>query len=300
MNEHSQQHAPCDAGFGELIDQLFIEETLPEPKLSKLHEHVKGCDDCRAHYNRVVLAARLFHGGPEAIDEPSPLELARVREAVLSRARLAPDPPPRSFAQRFLSLRWLGALVAVGAAVAIVLPLALRDDGKPPAGNSSTAPARPEFQTRGAAPKTGKLVGLRAFCVAKGGGVAELGSDNKSCALAGVLKLAYTNRSKLAHVFIVGVDAKHRPMWYVPTPRTGLSVRAEQGAVDKALARTVRLEVNHQAGALRIFALFSQKPLALADVEAAIAKTKGQDLASLELLPLDDTEQRSLLVTLSK
>jgi hypothetical protein len=62
----------------------------------------------------------------------------------------------------------------------------------------------------------------------------------------------------------------------------------------------VRLEVNHEEGPLRVFALFSDEPIASAEVEAAVAKVGS--IADAEQLPLERSGvvQRSVFFQVGK
>ncbi len=300
--KHGQQvgaQRRCNAGFAERIDQLILDERPSAKKLARLHEHLAVCEGCRQRYDKVALAGRLLHGGPEALGQPSAAEIARARERLLGRTRLSPEPPVKR-----LALRFVFALAAAAAVVAIALPLTLDDKTAAlPAGGT------PQFQVRGAPARQGKMVGLRAICISNRQGMAkpelrELPADALGrCGVDDALSFAYTNRTKnLRHLFLLGVDEAFEVKWYLPRTPVSESVAVEAGAVDEPLPRAVRLEVQHRSGALRVFALFSAKPLsrdAVADAVARARKQTGGKLDRLELLPLDDTEQRRMTVELT-
>jgi hypothetical protein len=273
-----------------------------------------------------VLASRLLNGGPDALDLPAQRELDWLEPAILERARLVPDSAP---AQRSL-LRWLAPVLTAAAIVAIVLPLALRTSpptstprGDEPVVATPVEPSLPaavektttdELQARGQGSKESSRVGLRAFCIktakrhqdeASGARIVGLvpaaqGDPLSACRVKDILRFAYTNRSNLGYLFLVGLDEKYRLKWYEPHPPARSSIPLEQNSVDKPLARAVRLHVNHAEGQLRIFAIFSEKPLLMAQVKKAVATAREakRPLTELKTLPLDQTEQRSLLVRL--
>jgi len=294
MSEMQTNDTTCDAGFSDQIDQLVLEETVAPKQMAKLKEHLGGCSSCQQRYNKVVLAVRLLNGGPDALAQPSKVELSRVREQVLSRARLAPEPPVRHSL-----LKWIGGLAAVGAALAIIIPMALEEENRAP------VETEPAFQARGGAAKAGKAVGLRLFCLERNAGasIVEIDGDKKKdCPLGATLKFAYTNRSKFSQLAVVGVTADFSLRWYLPRSPKGSSIAIKASVVDEPLERSVKLAVNHQAGPLRVFAIFSNTVITAASLNKAVAaaKQKGSRLETLELLPVDDTEQRSIFLRLDK
>lgn len=296
--------------FASLIDKLLVHDLSPT-KMSELRGHLASCEACQHRYNRVVLASRLLDGGPDALELPSDRELGWVGQAVLERARLVPDSAP---ARRSV-LRWVVAAATAAVVVAIALPLALRTSGPPSSQGPRPGPGvahTEEFQARGAPAQPSQKVGLRAFCIHRQARDAQAplvfeaasvqSATTPACQVSDVMRFAYTNRSKMAHLFLVGIDEKYRIKWYEPHPprMTSIPVRAE--VVDEPLSRAVRLKVNHAQGKVRLFAIFSPEPLHAAQVKQAVAKVKEADtpLGRLQVLPLENTEQRSVLVTLSR
>lgn len=315
MSEREQRTPACSVpGMRELVDGMLVEELSPR-EARRLREHLGACPSCQERYNRVVLASRLLAGGPKAIAIPSEGELQRVRARVLERVRLVPDAEP---ARRSSIFRWVAVLAASAAVFALVLPIALRYAGSPPRrverAGGGVAETAAELQVRGpgqAAPS--EKHGLRAFCIRSPGGTSLLvqsvvpsdpAAPEKltSCGLGDVMKFAYTNRSSLPYLFLVGLDERYALKWYEPHPPRTASVEVKRDAVDETIPRAVRIGVNHQAGALRLYAIFSARPLEAKAIEAAAARAKkaGRPLARLAALPLEGAvEQRSLLLRLS-
>lgn len=295
----------CSSRYTALIDKLMVED-LPARKMSDLQGHLASCPACQHRYNRVVLASRLLEGGPAALEGPSRRELDWVEHAVLERARLVPDSQP---ARRSV-LRWVLGAATAAAAIAIVLPLALRTG--PPRAPRRTVAVAPvtELQARGAPARISRQVGVRAFCIQRRQDkvdpvVFEASADptsGESCEVEDILRFAYTNRSKMSHLFLVGVDRQYQIKWYEPHPPKLTSIKVQQRVVDEPLSRAVKLKVNHQQGPLRLFAIFSAAPLHGEQIKLAVEQVKRErvPLEKLELLPLDDTEQRSVQVNLSQ
>ena len=298
------------AQFRELIDEVIVDE-LPASDWARLREHLHTCLPCRARYDKAVLAERMLHGGPQAALTPSPAEFDRIAEAVLAPIAQA-QPAWQRMLQWFApTQRWATGLVAVAALFALV-PILKHNHAAP------TLPALPGdgMQARGGKgpvelfsghPQlkgTERLAGLRAFCL-DGSEVHPLepkGPALPACARSGELKLAVSNPGKFARVFLVGMDGSHALKWYAPRPPATESVLAPAGgeAVDAPVGATVRLAVNHQTGPVRIYALFSDRPVKASEVEAASRElarrgVRTEDAASLPI-PRPDVLQRSLLI----
>ncbi len=325
-------HAPCTSRFSAQIDSLLLEE-LPTRKLKRLREHLAGCPSCQHRYNKIVLASRLLEGGPEALAVPSEGELQRVGVEVLARTRLVPDAAP---ARRGL-FSWIAAAATVGVVLAVALPIALRHEPPttgptaaveasgtgspvtlPPGSGVEEKVAGPEeLQPRGPAARSAqRVLGLRAFCLrqlpglpAQVTGLAPVtdpasgsaSTSSTTCGISDILKFAYTNHSELPYLFLVGLDEKLAIKWYEPHPpaRTSLKVRAD--VVDEPLPRAVRLAVNHTAGQLRLYALFSARPVTAEQVEQAVARLRvaKTPLGRVSALPVSGVaEQQSILVRL--
>jgi len=306
----------CKNEYRQMIDEVLIDE-LPAAKWEKLRKHLAVCPACRARYNKAVLAERMLHGGPQAITHPSPAELDRIAQAVFSTGELAEKPAVAKLLAWFApTQRWATGLVAAAAAIALIPILSHMQQTK-----------APEFQSRGgnkgpvelfsAHPKpTERSAGLRAFCL-KNEKVEPLDAKSATppkCDRADQLKLAVSNPGKYQRVFLVGLDAEHALKWYAPKPNADGSLAGVESvpvpppdakiepSVEVPVGPSVRLVVNHQAGPVRIYALFSDSPIAASAVEAAsedLAKRKiSISQKEAETLPLGRTDvlQRSLLI----
>ena len=117
-----------------------------------------------------------------------------------------------------------------------------------------------------------------------------------------------SNPGKYARVFLVGVDAEHELKWYAPRPPETESVaapdtsKAAAETPDVPVGATIRLQVNHQNGPVRIYALFSDTPVRSSEVQVATRDlaTRKVPVSSpeAEVLPLKraDVLQRSLVI----
>ena len=219
----------------------------------------------------------------------------------------APDRvPARESGWRWLAapLRWAPA-AALAVVVAIVVPIALWQGSEEPR-VPSLGPASPEeFQPRGRPTEPERASTFRAFCVIPGA-VLPLDPGPTSgtpprCGRAMQLRFTVTNSGGFRHVFLAGLDEGHSLKWYFPRPPARESVLAPpSGVVDAPLDRVIRVGVNHPVGLVRIFALFSDQPVRVAEVEAAargMAERRLPIATAHELLVgRADVRQRSLLL----
>lgn len=291
----------CEKRYERLIDQMLLEQAPGD--WDKLRHHLRGCEPCRGRYNRVVLAERMLHGGPEKAFEPSPLELDRIAGAIF--------PPEKSAWQRTLqwfapTQRWATGLVMAAAALVLIPVLSNRPlSTTTPEAKGSSGPVE-LFQARGGLPAEARQAGLRAFCL-EGDKVQPLeskGTQPPRCDRASQLKLAVSNPGSYKSVFLVGMDDDHAPKWYAPRPPLAESVPAPAGIQDQPVGGAVKIGVNHGPGRVRIFALFSDKPVRAPEVESAVDELAKRHVTAqeAEALPLrrPDVLQRSLLVDVTE
>jgi hypothetical protein len=291
----------CEKRYERLIDQMLLEQAPGD--WQKLRHHLHGCEPCRDRYNRVVHAERMLHGGPEKAFEPSPLELDRICGAVL--------PVEKSAWQR--TLQWFrpthywAASALAAAAIFLLIPMLSNQplNTHPPEPKGSSGPVE-LFQARGGVPAEARQAGLRAFCL-EGDKVEPLeskGSQPPRCERSSQLKLAVSNPGSYKSVFLVGMDDDHAPKWYAPKPPGAESVPAPAGIQDQPVGGAVKIGINHGPGRVRIFALFSDKPVRAPEVESAVDELAKRHVSAAEAqaLPLKrpDVLQRSLLVDVTE
>jgi hypothetical protein len=277
----------CQEKYQRLVDEVLL-GPVPPAKWERLRTHLKGCEDCRARYNRVVLAERMLHGGPGAIDTPSPDEIDRIAGGIFAEE----TPAWKRMLQWFAPTpRWATG-VAMTAAALLLIPLLSQSPSPPgvvPHLPTGSGPIE-QFQARGVSTMS-RQAGLRAFCLV-GDRVVPLEGKEARCERQSSLKLAVSNPGNYARVFLVGVDGDGAIKWYSPRPPEKESVQAPAGIAEQPLGSAVRLEVNHGRGPVRVFALFSDKPIKSDEVAAAV----GELAKTGDALPLkrDDVLQRSI------
>ena len=296
--------------YRRMIDEVVIDE-LPTEKWEKLRQHLLACTQCRARYNKAVLAARMLHGGLNAVGTPSPGELDRIARAVLDGH--APDKSGvKRLLQWFAPVQRWGTGVALAAAAIVLIPLILKPQMKPveefqPRGGKKDGPIELYSKAPHLKP-TERAAGLRAFCLV-GDKVIALdpkGNTPPKCSAQSQLKLAVSNPGKYQKVFLVGVDSEYSIKWYAPRPPETESVAAPVGTgtveapAEIPVGVSVRLAVNHQPGPVRLFALFSDKSVTVAEVEKAVDSMAKQKVRLSDQFSLSidrpDVLQRSVVI----
>jgi hypothetical protein len=262
-----------------MIDELILDDR-PSGDWHELRTHLAGCASCRARYDRVSLAERMLHGGPDALATPSSSTLRRLEGAVIAPATPRAPAWQRVLAWMAPTQRWAVG-VAAAAAVAVLVPFLARSPSSPGG----------EFQARGGGPHE-RTAGLRAFCVGAEGVTSR-------CSRAAQLRLTVSNGGKFQRVFLVGLDDDWTPKWYAPRPPEQQSVAAPEG-VDIPVGPAVRLGINHDPGKVRVYALFSDAAVTAQEIEAAAERLRqqGRKPSELEGLPLTRTDvvQKSVVL----
>jgi len=228
---------PC--AFTASVDRHFAGGLDPEAERA-LRTHLPGCEACRARYDRRLVLERLQPTAPP-------------REDRLARAL---GLPPRAGARApRSSAPWLVA--AAGLAVAVVLlvvgpRLSPADDGFTPrgGGDASLAPLEIYRLRPGAAPER----------------------VQRRIAAGDELAFAYRNPAGKKRLMVYGVDQAGRVYWYFPAwtkpEEDPLAVPIEPSATARELPAAVAQPL--QPGALTLHALFTDQPLTVRQVEAAL------------------------------
>lgn len=253
-----------------LVDRWFINGLSPR-QWRTLRRSLGSSPEARAYYDKVA-AARATLANDDGLDRS---RIDAIRNDIFTTLD-ASRPRHRAW------LVWV-PVVATAMALLIVVPK-VRDDG---------------FQARGG--ETAKTA-IRAMCVG-GDDVHAMSSSQEpqavKCAIADMLQLAYTvDQTHWArYVFLVGIDAERRPLWYFPNPDEGRSMAVRMG--EQLLPDGIALAVNHEPGPLYVYALFSTEPLSVDTVGAWIAKAAFGDMPSAADLATPRLEVRRLLLELT-
>lgn len=276
------------------IDQAFLGELSPA-QAEDLRQHLEGCADCRARYDRAARMERVLSGGTGAIATASPAELDRVGAAVFAALDAERSVGLVERLGAWIRRPGVSLLAAAASAAALVAVLA-------PGWNRGDFGAG-ELRARGGPPAV-RAATIHAFCLSSEADFALDRARAPACSLSAQLKLSVGNPGDHRFLFLVGVQDDYAPRWYAPRPPETQSTTApapQDGEVPFGSA--TRLAVNHRPGALRIYGLFSDAPLSGAEVSAAIEALSKSDtpLDRADALPLarSDVTQRSVLVEIS-
>jgi hypothetical protein len=244
--------------------------------------HLAGCAACRADADELDGIVAAIARAPELPE----LDLVA---GVRARAAL---PRPRT------SLRWVVAVPALAAAAALLVLV------RPLAGQMGAGPVMRGVVARGGATPAeawvGAWVGVRLFGGA--GGVTRAVPAGGTLPAKDGLLVAYDNGgpSPAAYLMVFLVDARRHVYWLYPAlgadgaDAPGLPIHPGVGV---ELPDEIRHDLS--PGPLRVFSVFSHRPLRVREVERAVGTVV--DPVAAERLPTDrlacdDCAQHSFLV----
>ena len=271
------------------LEALFVDgdrqDAFGELSAHQIQRHLAACGTCRRHYDAIALVDRALAAGPEA-DKPALLESSSFEagfgEAAFMGAldEMLADEEAASVGEsgEVVSLseqrdrRWgrRAAFGAVAAILAIVAGVWLlpRDDF----GSADPARGDAQFQPRSAASTPGQKTftkpRLELFCARRTGEDVEFRGTKDApfgllgCPVDAELKLAYANASeRLTHAAFFGVGHDGTIYWYGPTPADHAPIEARQSAELTPFGESIRLEVNHRPGRVRVYGVFATEPI---------------------------------------
>ena len=218
-----------------------------------MREHVGGCPECRAYYDRHLLLAEMDRGRAVSPEDRIAvgLGLAKSRHSALGPL--------------------LGGL-AVATAAAIVAIAA-----------PSIWPRHDEFASRGAV-HTAPEGELYVYRIGSGGSPER--ADGTRMHQRDELAFAYTNRAGWPYLLVFGVDEHRHVYWYHPawqnadeTPR---AVSIQSGSVGHELPDATSHDLD--GAELHVFGLFIRTALTVRDVEERL---KTRAAGSLQPAPSD-------------
>jgi hypothetical protein len=213
-----------------------------------MREHLGGCADCRAYYERHLLLAEMDRAGTVSAEERIAVGLGLAGSRHSVRGPL------------------LGGL-AVAAAAAIVALAA-----------PSLWPRHSEFASRGAVQKAPEAE-LYVYRIGPGGSPER--ADGTRMNRSDELAFAYTNRAGWTYLLVFGVDEHGHVYWFHPawqnadeTPR---AVPIQSGSDGRELPEATSHSLD--GAELHVFGLFGRTALSVRDVEARL-KARAAELTS--------------------
>lgn len=243
-----------------VIDDHFAGKITPAAERI-LREHLPTCAGCREHYRRHQLLSDL---DPEGLDPQKRLARGLGLDRQTGRRRLA----------------WLAA-PALAAAAAIALLVILQPTSHWQQG---------ELVSRGG-PAESSPARLEIYRVRPGESPVRVQDE---ISVGDELAFAYENRAGKKRLLVFGVDEGGNVYWYHPAWRdpaqNPVAVAIEGGAGIRELPEAIAHSIRGKS--LRIYAVFTDDPLAVESIEALI-KRAGKPA---EVLPLENVIQESILV----
>jgi len=247
---------------------------LAASELARLRQHTRDCASCRTLYDRLTALEEGLAGNA----------LPQQPVAGTHRDRLLSEIEQRGGVAQVATERWRRPLrwalpIAAVAIVVVAVVVVTRPTGR-------AAIVRwddQEFRVKGfdETPLAAQRLGVRLFCIAptvdptsaKKYKLAELSTADfdpagGQCPVSGVLYVTASNLGEQQpYLFVFGLTADLDLRWYYPKPDLPQAAPIEAGALDAPLGHGIMLQVNHQPGAHRVIAVFTDQPLTVAEVE---------------------------------
>ena len=205
------------------------------------------------------------------------------------------DPEETTVVSLFGGSQGIAATLAAAALAVLVLGVVLMRRG---------GDAADEFNPRSAATASDSAnfarPDLELFCVRRADGDVEFEGTTDvamgalECPMGAELKLAYRNPSKrLQYAAFFGIAADGSAYWYGPTPATPRPVEVRSTEKLVPFGETIRLNVNHSPGRVRVHAIFSTQPIGFDQLRQRLSTRprerlwEGGDLSSPENVATD-------------
>jgi hypothetical protein len=264
-------------GMRRLLERELIAGIGPRQRRA-LIERLRGNPEQRRGWDRAVAAFRVLERR-----EVSRFEIDQVErwlfEDLGDLGVVAPARPRWRWA-------WLGGLAAtIASTAAVLLWIDGERTGEVPAADDGTDELIARGNDRFARPLALELMcGQPVRAAAPHGCTLDetlgfsirLGGENLEPEAASALA-----RAPL-HVSVFGLAEDDSMLYYLPTPDEPASTQVSLGAPWQPLPFSVRLAVNHAPGRVRVFALASERPAEVADVERLAAALASQPIADLD------------------
>ncbi len=243
---------------------------LPGRRRAALHDHLRACEACRAHHDRVALAFGVLEGEPLV----SRFELEQAERWIVD--TLPADTAP-VFDWRGWMLPMLGlAAVLLLAAVGLRRTTEIAPNGLPGGDDDVMT-----LTARGG--DTPSVCALTLYCGATPTHLHP--ALPGGCGLDETLAFAYrqTRADATGFLSLFGADdaAPGEVRYYAPTPVDAAALQVQAGQWEAAPV-SIRLSVNHQAGETRLYALFTATAPTTAQIDevaAALAASAPDDAA---------------------
>lgn len=258
----------------EVLEALFVGDEVDGTSIARAAEAAREDDELRGLFNRLALADREVGGDFEAkaggawflesLDDMLADEEQANSVKVVQFPRRRLD-TMQALAAAAVALLTLGGVAFYGALEAERYFSAAWDAQQ----KRQMAGSR-DFQPRSAAlsPTTYEMPSVEAFCVQRDGdsvkfvGAAQSEFATVRCGLDSEFKLAVRNPdSRLGYGAFIGISDDDSVYWYGPSPAEQDAITVPTTQELSPIGETIRLGVNHEAGSVRLIALFTEEPM---------------------------------------
>lgn len=282
----------------EALDALFVDGELPEGlDAQSLHQALTRDERAATRYNQLAFAARALEGKE---NERSPFERQFAEDSFLGALDELLDEEGPSLPDNVIHVSFIQrARPYIALAATLTLVLGVYAMLRPT--TATSPPVEDGFQARAAAKATSNSAfdafpppKLELFCLERdrAGEVTFRDQSDAAfgvldCPLDSELKLAYSDASSdLEYVAVFGVDHRGELLWYGPSPASPGAVRVEHALAPTSLGESIRLDVNHAVGEVRVHAIFSTRPIDYDKLEEVIEAQRHAPLFEAATLTL--------------
>jgi hypothetical protein len=243
-----------------MIESHFVDGLRP-PAFSKLQEHLSGCRNCRAYYDRLFGFEAAYDGGKGEVD--------RIGAQVFAALNLVEEPPvgiAAAIGSRVQS--WFAYAIPAAAAAAVLF------------GVFATQSREPEFSAKGG-PIAQLVPQIIGTCFVLKNGIPdaprELSASEAAttCPRGGHLKLGYRGTTEGAHVAVIAHGQTSTVLYPGPNDPNPMPVLATGDAA--WLPRSFAIPNDAPSGVVEISAYFGRAEAIQAVTEAA---RNGRDPAA--------------------
>ncbi len=248
----------------DILQALFVGDDVDGAAVTRAAEAARGDDEVRALFDKLAVTDRELGGDFEARFGEAwfleSLDTMLAEETADKEDSEKEDNKVVSLDSR--RAKFAPMLMAAAAALAVGLGLV---------GYQNLRTPEPEFQPRSATvdkPRIYEMPSVEVFCVERTDqGVEFVGSEQAElatvrCAVGQEIKLAVRNPDpRLRFAAFLGIADDHTLHWYGPSPASPAAFAAPTTSELKPVGETIRLDVNHEPGTVRVVGVFVEDPL---------------------------------------
>jgi hypothetical protein len=268
------------------MHKLFVGKTcVPTESLQYIIHSSKGKEE----FEKMAVLDRLLCRKLGMENEISPFEIRMAEAGIISRLEKTK--------KEKLWYRWRWVFIAASTFVtilclAVLLPLfqitqnSVTDRRDKPDTTSLFIPRGKNKYKRSS---------VYVYCLREKQGEVDFrpASRKWGCSLSESIKFGYVNpNSDLSYLSIFGIDSNSDIMWYFPNPIDQKSLKIKKTLNIVPIGKPIKLRVNHKAGILKIFAIFSKEPIIYKQLQKRIqdALLSQKAMPSKEWFPLEKEE----------